>query len=283
MTETLAYIRDSLKDIYSPGEAQALLRLVMERVCGLLPHQLLLGKDKDLSDTEKSSIKEIVEGLRKRKPIQYLLGMADFYGMEFKVTPAVLIPRPETAELVGRIIQDYEGLSPSILDIGTGSGCIAIALAKHLPGSQVTAIDISPEALKVADENAHSNKVHVSFIQQDILNPKFSESSYEKKRWDCIVSNPPYIMNREKTKMEANVLENEPHLALFVPDNDPFLFYKAIARIGQKHLVPNGRIYFEINAQKGLEMETMLRQENYKEIELIQDLYGKDRMIKAIV
>lgn len=283
MTETLAYIRNSLKDIYPPGEAQALLRLVMERVCGLLPHQLLLGKDKDLSDTEKSSIKEIVEGLRKRKPIQYLLGMADFYGMEFKVTPAVLIPRPETAELVGRIIRDYEGLSPSLLDIGTGSGCIAIALAKHLPGSQVTAIDISPEALKVADENAHSNQVHVSFIQQDILNPKFSESSHEKKRWDCIVSNPPYIMNREKTKMESNVLENEPHLALFVPDNDPFLFYRAIARIGQKHLVPNGRLYFEINAQKGLEMETMLRQENYKEIELIQDLHGKDRMIKAIV
>lgn len=283
MTETLTYIRDSLKDIYPPREAQALLRLVMERVCCLLPHQLLLGKDKDLSDTEKSSIKEIVEGLRKRKPIQYLLGTADFYGMEFRVTPAVLIPRPETAELVERIIRDYVGSSPSVLDIGTGSGCIAIALAKHLPGSQVTAIDISPEALKVADENARSNHVCVSFIQQDILNPRFDESSDEKSQWDCIVSNPPYIMNREKTEMEANVLENEPHLALFVPDNDPLLFYKAIARIGQKHLTPNGRLYLEINAQKGLETVAMLQQENYKEIELIQDLYGKDRMIKATV
>ena len=139
MTETVAYIRNSLKDIYPPGEAQALVRLIMERVCGLSTHQLLLGKGKELSDTEKFKIKEIVEGLRLYKPIQYLLGIADFYGMEFKVTPDVLIPRPETAELVERIITDYQGQAPRILDIGTGSGCIAISLAKHLPEAEVAA------------------------------------------------------------------------------------------------------------------------------------------------
>ena len=153
MTETIAYIRNSLKDIYPPGEAQALVRLIMERVCGLSTHQLLLGKGKELSDTEKFKIKEIVEGLRLYKPIQYLLGIADFYGIEFKVTPDVLIPRPETAELVERIITDYRGQAPRILDIGTGSGCIAISLAKHLPKAEVAAVDISPEALAVAEEN----------------------------------------------------------------------------------------------------------------------------------
>ena len=158
MTETIAYIRNSLKDIYPPGEAQALVRLIMERVCGLSTHQLLLGKGKELSDTEKFKIKEIVEGLRLYKPIQYLLGIADFYGIEFKVTPDVLIPRPETAELVERIITDYRGQAPRILDIGTGSGCIAISLAKHLPKAEVAAVDISPEALAVAEENARLNQ-----------------------------------------------------------------------------------------------------------------------------
>ncbi len=231
MTETVAYIRNSLKDIYPPGEAQALVRLIMERVCGLSTHQLLLGKGKELSDTEKFKIKEIVEGLRLYKPIQYLLGIADFYGMEFKVTPDVLIPRPETAELVERIITDYQGQAPRILDI-----------------------------LK-----SHTEETEASLIGS--LN--------------CIVSNPPYIMYREKATMEANVLENEPHLALFVPDDDPLLFYRAIARFGQRHLAEGGHLYFEINALCGKETVAMLRQENYTEVELIQDLYGKDRIVKA--
>ncbi|WP_455634730.1 N5-glutamine methyltransferase family protein [Parabacteroides sp.] len=315
MTETVAYIRNSLKDMYPPGEAQALVRLIMERVCGLSTYQLLLGKGKELSDTEKFKIKEIVEGLRLYKPIQYLLGIADFYGMEFKVTPDVLIPRPETAELVERIITDYRGQSPRILDIGTGSGCIAISLAKHLPGAEVAAVDISPEALAVAEENARKHDVHVSLFQGDILSPDISkpgppvwESYFHAERtsfshhgndvstpreqdsqavisrpgiWDCIVSNPPYIMNKEKATMEANVLENEPHRALFVPDDDPLLFYRAIARFGQRHLTEGGHLYFEINALCGKETVAMLRQENYTEVELIQDLYGKDRIVKA--
>lgn len=301
MTETIAYIRNSLKDIYPPGEAQALVRLIMERVCGLSTHQLLLGKGKELSDTEKFKIKEIVEGLRLYKPIQYLLGIADFYGMEFKVTPDVLIPRPETAELVERIITDYQGQAPRILDIGTGSGCIAISLAKHLPKAEVAAVDISPEALAMAEENARMNQVSVSFHELDILSEGYSSFMQEKqnfhvretkipyggnrsvsyRKFNCIVSNPPYIMYREKATMEANVLENEPHLALFVPDDDPLLFYRAIARFGQRHLVEGGHLYFEINALCGKETVAMLRQENYTEVELIQDLYGKDRIVKA--
>ena len=316
MTETVAYIRNSLKDIYPPGETQALVRLIMERVCGLSTYQLLLGKDKELSDTEKFKIKEIVEGLRLYKPIQYLLGIADFYGMEFKVTPDVLIPRPETAELVERIITDYRSQAPRILDIGTGSGCIAISLAKHLPRAEVAAVDISPEALTVAEENARLNQVSVSFLELDILsegNPSFMQGklkfhveetkvshkenksfTYMKPKshteettasfignFNCIVSNPPYIMDKEKATMEANVLENEPHMALFVPDDDPLLFYRAIARFGQRHLMEGGHLYLEINALCGKETVAMLRQENYTEVELIQDLYGKDRIVKA--
>ena len=279
MTETISYIRNSLKDIYPPGEAQALVRLIMERVCGLSTHQLLLGKGKELSDTEKFKIKEIVEGLRLYKPIQYLLGIADFYGMEFKVTPDVLIPRPETAELVERIITDYQSQAPRILDIGTGSGCIAISLAKHLPEAEVVAVDISPEALAVAEENARMNQVSVSFLELDILSG--GNLSSPIGNFNGIVSNPPYIMNKEKATMEANVLENEPHMALFVPDNDPLLFYRAIARFGQRHLAEGGHLYFEINALCGKETVAMLRQENYTEVELIQDLYGKDRIVKA--
>ena len=279
MTETVAYIRNSLKDIYPPGEAQALVRLIMEHVCGLSTHQLLLGKGKELSDTEKFKIKEIVEGLRLYKPIQYLLGIADFYGMEFKVTPDVLIPRPETVELVERIITAYQSQAPRILDIGTGSGCIAISLAKHLPEAEVAAVDISPEALAVAEENARMNQVSVSFLELDILSG--GNLSSPIGNFNCIVSNPPYIMNKEKATMEANVLENEPHLALFVPDDDPLLFYRAIARFGQRHLAEGGHLYFEINALCGKETVAMLRQENYTEVELIQDLYGKDRIIKA--
>ena len=289
MTETVAYIKNSIKDFYPPGETQALVRLIMERVCGLSTYQLLLGKGTDLSDTEKSKIKEIVEGLRQYKPIQYLLGIADFHGLEFKVTPSVLIPRPETAELVDLIISDYKNLSPSLLDIGTGSGCIAISLAKSLPNATVSAIDISPEALAVAKENAATNEVNVDFHEMDILANRnaifpFSDlNGTTEPLFDCIVSNPPYIMDKEKAAMDPNVLENEPHLALFVPDNDPLRFYRAIAQFGKRNLKEGGHLYFEINALCGNETIEMLREEGYNHIELIRDLYGKDRMTKAIL
>ena len=212
MTETIAYIRNSLKDIYPPGEAQALVRLIMERVCGLSTHQLLLGKGKELSDTEKFKIKEIVEGLRLYKPIQYLLGIADFYGIEFKVTPDVLIPRPETAELVERIITDYRGQAPRILDIGTGSGCIAISLAKHLPKAEVAAVDISPEALAVAEENARLNQVSVSFLELDILSEGYPSFMQGKLKFHVHETKTPYVRNRCFSYRQLQLHRQQPSL-----------------------------------------------------------------------
>lgn len=289
MTETATYIRDSIKDLYPPGETRAIVRLIMEQICGITTSQFLLGKGKEISDTKKSKIKQIVEGLRQYKPIQYLIGIADFYGMELKVNPSVLIPRPETAELVDRIIHDLQGQSPHILDIGTGSGCIAIALAKHLHGAKVTAIDISPKALSIAQENAHIHNVHIHFQELDILSEEEQQSPTRESIiptmtdhfFDCIVSNPPYIMEKEKKTMEANVLNYEPHQAMFVPDENPLLFYKAIASYGRRHLKGGGLLYLEINPLLKRETSDLFTDNPYKKIECLQDLYGKDRFIKA--
>ena len=295
MTETISYINNSLKDFYPTGEIKGFTRLIMEHVCGLQPYQLLLGKGNELSDKEKTEIKEIVERLKKAEPIQYILGFADFYGYEFNVTPSVLIPRPETAELVNKIKNDQKTTSPlRILDIGTGSGCIAISLAKQLKQVEVYAMDISDDALIVAKQNAKKLQADIRFIQADILSTSIFDSFREKFQFlskesrnpseygfNIIVSNPPYIMEKEKTEMEANVLNHEPHLALFVSNDDPLLFYRTIARFGKQSLSRNGLLYLEINAQCGNETKAMLKTEGYKHIELIQDFYGKDRIIKA--
>lgn len=288
MTETIAYIRQSLKDIYSSGEIQAFTRLIMERICGLSTSQFLANKGNELSDKEKFQIKEIISGLQEHKPIQYLLGVEEFLGLDFKVTPGVLIPRPETAELANLIISDFKDQNPQIVDIGTGSGCIAIALAKYLPKAIVSAIDVSPEAIAIAKKNAQTNHVSVSFINLDILSNNIDKELCEtdvnpnQLLYDCIVSNPPYIMEKEKSSMDDNVLKNEPALALFVPDDDPLLFYKAISKFGRSHLKTNGKIYFEINALCGKETMDLLQKDGYTHIELIQDFYSKNRIIKAI-
>ena len=221
MRETITYIRHSLQEIYPSGELQALIRIIMESVCGLTTCQLLVGKDRDLSAKERSKIEEIVEGLRQQQPIQYLLGEALFHGMTLKVTPAVLIPRPETAELVDLVLQDWPAeSSPHLLDVGTGSGCIAIALAKARPKAKVEAMDVSPEALEVAQENARQQAVEIRFRQADILKVVdeaiLSVGIVGIVGLDGIVSNPPYILQREKAQMERNVLAYEPHLALIV-------------------------------------------------------------------
>ncbi|RHJ93400.1 peptide chain release factor N(5)-glutamine methyltransferase [Parabacteroides bouchesdurhonensis] len=297
MTETISYIINSLKDYYPPNEIRGFTQLIMEQICGLQPYQLLLGKDNDLSDKEKTEIAEIVERLKKSEPIQYILGTANFYGYDFTVNPSVLIPRPETAELVNKIIEDSRNspISPlRILDIGTGSGCIAISLAKHLNNAEVFAMDISADALSIAKLNAEKLNADIQFIQADILSATKFHSFREKfeflprenkisseREVNIIVSNPPYITEKEKTDMEANVLNYEPHSALFVPDNDPLLFYRTIARFGKQNLSKNGYLYFEINSQFGTETKEMLKQEGYRHIELIQDFYKKDRIIKA--
>ena len=280
MTETLAYIKESLKDLYPPSEISSLVRLIMERVSNIQPHHFLFCKDKILPEAEKNRIHEIVERLKEMEPIQYILGTADFYSLQFEVNPSVLIPRPETEELVEQVIIDNEGKKIKILDIGTGSGCIAVTLRKHLKQASIIATDISTEALDTARRNAKRNNATITFIQTDILNPEKAEMDIPFIL-DVIVSNPPYIKEEEKIDMERNVLDYEPHIALFVPDNDPLLYYWHIAHFGKKKLRRNGRLYFEINAAYGSMVVEMLEEGGYKDIELIQDLSGKDRIVKA--
>ena len=228
MTETIAYIKESLRDLYPSSEVSSLVRLIMERVCNIQPHHFLFCKDKELPESEKSRIHDIVERLKQMEPIQYILGTADFYSLQFEVDPSVLIPRPETEELVEQVILDNADQKIKILDIGTGSGCIAVTLRKHLKKASVIATDISAEALATARRNAKRNNTTVTFIQTDILDPEKAEMDIPFIL-DVIVSNPPYIKEEEKKDMERNVLDYEPHLALFVPDNDPLLYYWHIA------------------------------------------------------
>jgi release factor glutamine methyltransferase len=280
MTETIAYIKESLKDSYPPSEVSSIVRLIMERICHIPPYRFLSGDNTILPDSEKKRIREITEHLKQMEPIQYIIGIADFYSLEFEVNPAVLIPRPETEELVEHIIRDNDNKAVNILDIGTGSGCIAVTLARHLKQARVSAADISPEALSTARRNAERNGTDITFIRTDILRSEEAEADIPGQ-FDIIVSNPPYIKEEEKKDMERNVLDYEPHLALFVPDEDPLLFYRTIARFGKKKLNAGGRLYFEINAQCGAETAGMLCIEGYKQVELIKDLSGKDRILKA--
>ena len=281
MTETVAYIQNTLKDYYPLSEIKAFTRLIMERVCDIQPHQFLLCKDKELSEKEKSQIHNIVERLTKYEPIQYIFGKTDFYGFEFEVNPSVLIPRPETEELVELIVRDYPKRKElEILDVGTGSGCIAITLKKLLNKSQVYALDVSEEALKTAKRNAIRNRAPITFFQKDILTPSETADSIEEE-FHIIVSNPPYIMEKEKADMEANVLDYEPSLALFVPDDNPLLYYHRITLFAEQKLKKKGYLYFEINSQMGEQVVSMLRMMEFKSIELIQDLSGKDRFVKT--
>ena len=256
--------------------------MIMKHVCGLESYQLLTGKDNYLSESERGQVRMITERLLRREPIQYVLGTTEFCAMTFRVTPAVLIPRPETEELVEYIYMSERGKKLRILDIGTGSGCIAISLAKKLREADVCAVDISDEALGVAKKNAEKNAVAVSFVKADILSGQAEELPFYGET-DIIVSNPPYVLQSEKSAMEENVLAYEPSTALFVPDDDPLVFYRAIAELGKKQLTPGGRLYFEINAAYGKETVALLEEHGYKEIILKPDFYGKDRMIKAVL
>ena len=239
---------------------------------------ICLGKDTQLSANNQTELKGIADRLLEQEPIQYVLGQANFCGRTFMVNEHVLIPRPETEELCRWINSQDASPRVRLLDIGTGSGCIAITLAAMYPKAEVTAWDISPEALEVARENAKRTHVNVSFEQIDILH---LPSNLLHQTYDLIVSNPPYICNKERACMEANVLEHEPHTALFVPDDDPLLFYHAIAQYGQTALEPEGWLYFEINPLYAQPLSDMLHMMSYHDIELKLDQYGKQRMIRA--
>jgi release factor glutamine methyltransferase len=266
-----------LAQIYDEGEAKAIARMTYEECFGLTLSDIYLGKDTQLSADCQTELEEIAKRLMQGEPVQYVLGRADFCGRTFMVNKHVLIPRPETEELCQWIIAAD---AAQILDIGTGSGCIAITLAAEMPEAEVTAWDISAEALSVARENAKRTHVHVSFEQVDILHLP-SSVIHLTSAFDLIVSNPPYICNKERAAMEANVLEHEPHTALFVPDDDPLLFYRAIAQYASTALKPGGWLYFEINPLYAEPLRDMLNMMLYHDIEIKEDQYGKQRMIRA--
>jgi protein-(glutamine-N5) methyltransferase, release factor-specific len=300
------YLQESLGTLYPPEEIRCIKRLILLHVCGLSHNQQILCKDKQIPEKEKDEIYSIINRLEKMEPLQYVLGDTEFYSLPLKVNPSVLIPRPETEELVDMIIKAQQSRllrssqghcettrycerseaisalieeSPRILDIGTGSGCIAIALAKHIPNAAITAIDISESALLTAKENALFNNVCINFIQANIL--KTEVTGLISDNFDIIVSNPPYITDMEKESMNDNVLAYEPHHALFVPNEDPLLFYKAIAEFSLHKLTPKGMIYFEINANYGSAIIEMLQKKGFTHTELISDLSGKNRFITA--
>ena len=273
----LEYIRTQLKSTFSQGETRAFTRLILEEVCNLSFSEIASCKFNDLSDNKKQNIISIVKRLQNNEPIQYILGNTEFYGLKLKVTPAVLIPRPETEELAEWILQETKHPTPHILDIGTGSGCIAIVLAKKLKDATVYAWDVSDKALEVAKENARDNDVSVNFSEIDALKPQ-----PVKQHLQIIVSNPPYIREMEKELMTNNVLDYEPHMALFVPNNKALLFYNRIADIAQEQLISNGWLYFEINQAKGAEVVQLLKEKGFVNVELKQDISGNDRMIRAM-
>lgn len=274
------YFIKELLPIYGSEEAESFFYLILENKHQLKRIDLALNINLEFNEAEILIWNSILEQLKQEIPIQYILGTTHFYGLDFGVNPSVLIPRPETEELVEWIIRDcfvpHNDKNLKILDIGTGSGCIAISLAKNILNAQIFAIDISEKALAVAKKNALINNVNCVFIKKNIL-----ETYDLEQEFDIIVSNPPYVRNLEKQEIKKNVIENEPHLALFVEDNDALVFYKKIAELAQKNLSKDGSLYFEINQYLGKEMVNLLEKMNFKNIELRKDIYGNDRMIKA--
>ena len=265
---------------YDTNEAKAIVRMVLDVRFALTWTDIICGKTESLSAGEKRELERMMQRLSTGEPVQYVLGQADFGGRTLHVEPGVLIPRPETYELCQWITEETpphstHGAKLTILDIGTGSGCIACTLAAELTGACVTAWDISDEALRIAEGNARRLGVSISFEKTDILNTP--SSFLLPSSFDIIVSNPPYICEKERKDMERNVLDYEPELALFVPDDDPLRFYRAIARLAAKALKPDGKLYFEINPLYAEEMKEMLREEGFSHTETRNDQFGKQR------
>jgi release factor glutamine methyltransferase len=278
MQTAIEHIKSALEGLYPEQEIKSFSYLIIEKLTGLSRTEIILNKNTLFSIEQHHVIESFIENLKKFVPIQYILGETEFYGLIFNVNGAVLIPRPETEELVEWICMENDHNNHvKILDIGTGSGCIAICLKHELPNSTVDAFDISEVALETARGNAQRNKVDVHFTKTDILN-----ASDFNTKWDIIVSNPPYVLENEKAAIEANVLDYEPHLALFVPDTDPLLFYRRIAEFAQKQLNKNGKIYFEINRAYGDATVNLLAKLGFTDIELRKDISGNDRMVKAV-
>jgi release factor glutamine methyltransferase len=297
--------KSELEGLYGVNEIEAITLLVISEVCELSKAKVKAFPETSLSQSQEKLLAEILTELKTGKPVQYVLGRTEFYGLPFYVNPSVLIPRPETEELVEWVIASAGSLQLAvgsaqlaigskqfaggkIMDIGTGSGCIAIGLKKYLPAFEVSAIDISPDALKTAEENAVLNQVDINFIEADILkNPGPSHISNLiaiaiGTQISIIVSNPPYVTLYDKTQMHTNVTDFEPHTALFVPEDDPLIFYKAIADFAVQNLEPNGLLFLEINENYGEQTVQLLAYKGFKNIELRKDISGRDRIVKGV-
>lgn len=280
---------NELDAIYGKDEVNSFFFICTEQYLNLPRFQLALQPELTITKPETDTFFQVLENLKQQKPIQYIVGETEFYGLPFIVNENVLIPRQETEELVHLIIEGHTERSKSanksdqfkILDIGTGSGCIAITLAKNLPDVNVFCLDVSEEAIAVAKQNAKLNNVEMRFIEADIRNESTWNLEFKALEFDLIVSNPPYVRELEKAEIQPNVLDNEPHLALFVEDNNPLVFYKAITDFAIDNLKPKGELYFEINQYLGAETKQLLGAAKFENIELIKDLNGNDRMLKG--
>ena len=276
LKQAIEQLNSGLAGVAEPREVQAMIRIICEDVFNYDPVDVALRQESELPDFAAERISDIISRLRRHEPLQYIVGTALFHGHKFKVTPAVLIPRPETEQLVDLIVDENTASDLRVLDMGTGSGCIAISLARALKFAQVDAFDISQDALAVARENAADLKVKVRLFQSDMLAPQ------PAARYDIIVSNPPYICWSERESMERNVLDYEPGQALFVPDNDPLLFYKTIAPYAAQSLERGGRLYLEINQRFGNEVKRLLEDCGLDEVRIIEDSFGRVRFAAAV-
>jgi release factor glutamine methyltransferase len=281
MKNIFRLMEEQLRYLYSADEIKSLGYLILESVCRMGKSSILRHKDKQLSLNEHLRIQEVIDELKKHRPIQYILGETEFYGLRLKVDKNVLIPRPETEELVEQALKERKAQDTGckVIDMGTGSGCIAVALAKHLPDAEVFALDISEKALKVARQNARQNQVEVHFFQYDIL--KDEAFPFPSVAFDCIVSNPPYITRKEEKAIAKNVLDYEPHQALFVPHENPLLFYERIADFSRNRLKESGSLYFETNSLYGQAAAKMLEDKNFRSVKLLKDISGNDRILIA--
>lgn len=280
LKEIKSKFNDDLHGIYPGLEIDSFFKLLSEAYLNLSPVEIVLQADMEIEPAIQEKFSAALKRLKAYEPIQYIIGRTEFFGLPLKVNPDTLIPRPETEELVKLTLQEVAEANTAeklrILDIGTGAGCIAVALAKNLPDAEISAMDVSEEALKVAEENAKINKVDVHYFQGDILT---MESLPEK--YHFIVSNPPYVRLSEKRMMDSNVVDFEPELAIFVTDEDPLLFYRKIAQLAKRQLTENGKLFFEINEYLGEDLLALIIDEGLENIHLIKDIYGKNRMLKC--
>lgn len=281
ISELKYHFKTALSELYPSEEIQSFFNILSEKYLQLSRVEIAINPEREISEEIVQTFQNALLRLKNFEPIQYIIGETEFYGLPFKVNCHTLIPRPETEELVEWIMNESSNNQSTInnqqfLDIGTGSGCIAISLAKNLSASKVSALDISEEALKIAKENAEINNVEIDFFQTDILKAKILP-----KRFDIIVSNPPYVREMEKKLIHQNVLKYEPDSALYVKDEDPLIFYRIISKLAKTHLKPNGKLFFEINEYLGEEMKSLLESEGFQNIVVKKDIFGKDRMIKC--